>query len=120
MPSKAPQLCSRCSTLNCQQHSVKAIGHEYDLWRKRKENNPFVAYYKTARWQALRLRLLAATPVCVDCKQALATDVDHKIDAKHWVAQGHDFYAEENLQCLCRQCHSRKTSAECGWAGRHG
>jgi 5-methylcytosine-specific restriction protein A len=111
MPMRAPKAC-HCGTLNCTVHTAQATMHERDLWRKLKENNPLVSLYKTKRWQALRRRLLSLFPVCVECNNALATDVDHIIDARTWVSTGRDFYDEANLQCLCHSCHAKKTGAE--------
>jgi len=112
VPQRAPKLCDRCGQLDCQQHSARTA----DLARKRAANNPLVSLYKTARWQALRLRLLAANPVCVECSNALATDVDHRKNARLWTAQGHDWWDESNLQCLCKSCHSSKTATEVGFS----
>lgn len=68
-------------------------------------------WYRTARWLALRARVLAEQPFCPECAAAGrgvvdTTDVDHikphRGDPK-W------FWARTNLQALCHACHSRKT-----------
>lgn len=76
------------------------------------------------RWRRLRRMILARDPVCVcrglegclhvagGCVQ-LATDVDHVLPR---LRGGTD--AEDNLQGLCKACHSRKTVAEDGGWGR--
>ena len=63
-------------------------------------------------WQKLRRAFLDEGPLCVECTAAgrlgiLANEVDHIVpttgpdDPKH--------YDWDNLQGLCKSCHSRKT-----------
>lgn len=67
--------------------------------------------YSTAAWTRVRALQLRRSPLCVFCvlmgltKQA--TDVDH-IEALSDGGAAFDF---ENLRSLCRECHSRVTSA---------
>ena len=61
--------------------------------------------YNSKNWRNKRAMLLARQPVC-PCGQS-ATEVDHIIP----VADGGGDDAE-NLQGLCKSCHTRKTSAE--------
>jgi 5-methylcytosine-specific restriction enzyme A len=62
-------------------------------------------------WQKLRLMHLRTSPLCVRCEErgwtVPATEVDHIRP----LARGgtHDV---ENLQSLCKSCHSRKTARE--------
>lgn len=51
--------------------------------------------------------ILARDPICRLCQTAPATEVDH-IKSK---AQGGDD-SDQNLQGLCKACHSRKTRRE--------
>lgn len=68
-----------------------------------------------ARWRRLRALYLATNPVCVDpfgvhgATVVQADTVDHILPKSRG---GDDTW--ENLQSLCRSCHSRKTSAEGG------
>jgi 5-methylcytosine-specific restriction protein A len=112
-------MCAKCSAVDCQTHKLLAQASQKDVMRERRKNDPFAALYKTARWRVMRLRLLAATPVCTECANALATDIDHHINAKTWCAAGNDFWNESNLMPLCHSCHSSKTAKECGFAGTH-
>lgn len=120
MPTRAPKVCERCGTIDCQTHTTTANQLAYgELMKLRRQNDPYVANYKMKRWQMMRRRLIAANPVCVECTLALATDLDHIINAKTWVGDGNNFWDESNLQPLCHSCHSRKTATEVGFAGAH-
>lgn len=55
------------------------------------------------RWQKLRKIYLARHPFCIKCPR-LATEVDHILP----LAEG-GTHADDNLQALCKSCHSRKT-----------
>lgn len=57
------------------------------------------------RWGRLREQILHRDPICVKCERAAATEVDH-IDGN---AHNNDL---ENLQGLCKPCHSKKTWRE--------
>ena len=63
--------------------------------------------YKTRRWQLLRWRILNAEPACREC-DAPASEVDHIVSLE----DGGPPYHPDNLQPLCKPCHSRKTAAE--------
>ncbi len=67
--------------------------------------------YCSARWKNLRLLVLHRDPVCVMCQQP-ATEVDHVVPK---ASGGED--TMQNLQGLCKRCHSRKTALEVGWGG---
>ena len=62
------------------------------------------------RWQKLRKIVLARDPICVSCKAAPSTEVDH-ITPRPPAQHAADVTVEE-LQGLCKPCHSRKTRAE--------
>ena len=111
MPTRPPIIC-RCGQLNCKLHIKSIEANERDKWRKRRANNPFIKLYSCARWRVMRLRLLAAHPVCQACNTALANEVDHIVNARVWCAAGHDFYDESNMQVLCASCHATKTARE--------
>lgn len=72
-------------------------------------------------WQKLRLMFLRANPLCADPfgvhgnNPVAGTDVDHVIPR----AQG-GTDAFDNLQSLCRSCHSRKTAMSDGRWGDKG
>ena len=60
------------------------------------------------RWQKVRKIKLITDPLCEHCG-AVATEVDHITPLK----RGGD-NSMDNLQSLCKPCHSRKTIAEDG------
>jgi 5-methylcytosine-specific restriction protein A len=77
---------------------------------KKKDTTEF---YDHARWRHLRWSYLVRNPLCVDpykvhCGQpALATEVDHKKPRRLHPELA---YVWENLQGLCKPCHTRKTN----------
>ena len=78
--------------------------------KNRKRPDP---YYMTARWKRLRKMVFNRTPWCCMCKLTMATEVDHVIPRSEG---GQDTF--ENLQGLCKSCHSKKTAREVGWTTR--
>lgn len=65
-------------------------------------------FYSTANWQAIAKRQLSREPFCQGCETSPATLVDHITPIK----QGGAMRDPQNLQSLCRSCHSQKTHAE--------
>lgn len=65
------------------------------------------------RWKKLRLLVLRKNPFCVEClkynRYTPASEVDHIIPHR---GDKTNFYNEENLQALCKPCHSQKTGRE--------
>jgi 5-methylcytosine-specific restriction endonuclease McrA len=59
------------------------------------------------RWTKFRAWFLSHHPVCNTCGRA-ANEVDHVTP----LSRGGGKYDLENLQALCKSCHSRKTQAE--------
>ena len=68
-----------------------------------------------ARWRKARLSFLRDNPICNDCRDELATVVDHIIPHKGNLDL---FWDQENWQPLCKRCHDRKTVREDGRWGR--
>lgn len=63
-------------------------------------------FYQTPEWAVMRVMVLTEEPWCRECKTELSTEVDHIIDIK----DRQDLAMERNnLQGLCKGCHSRKT-----------
>lgn len=75
-----------------------------DIFRRNgSERKKKLAVYCSPRWKAVRLLMLGKYPICeaLECTK-LAYELDHK--------DGHvENWQENNLICLCKSCHSRKT-----------
>ena len=73
---------------------------------KRRRTNRF---YNTKAWRETRRDVLERHLGCEQCARlgllTPATEVDHIVP----LSRGGDPYALDNLQALCRPCHSRKT-----------
>ncbi|HMR01747.1 MAG TPA: HNH endonuclease [Candidatus Competibacter phosphatis] len=120
MPTKAKRGCSYpgCPALvssgsRCpahQRHADQQRNQQIDANRGTSTQRGY-----DARWRRIRLMYLRAHPLCVECaahgRTTQATEVDHITP----LANG-GTHAEENLQALCKSCHSRKTAAQSlGW-----
>ena len=66
-----------------------------------------------ARWRKFRKQFLMTNPLCVHCYEnglmTPANEVDHIIPHR---GDQRIFWDYDNLQALCKPCHSRKTHAE--------
>ena len=112
MPHSAPKICSApgCNTLvlkgRCQKHQIK-----------RTSTTKHMKLYNSVRWKKLRMMHLRRFPLCTQClEQGIntpATDVDHIVPHNGNLSLMYDM---DNLQSLCRPCHSRKTAKESGFA----
>lgn len=64
--------------------------------------------YKTQKWKRFRQAQLDKQPWCCECRVVKANTVDHirphGDDWRLW------FYVEDNVQSMCKPCHSRKTT----------
>jgi 5-methylcytosine-specific restriction protein A len=67
-------------------------------------------FYQSPEWFAIRRIVLTKTPFCVECIKneiyEISSEVDHIVDIKDAPAKCMDI---DNLQALCKSCHSRKT-----------
>lgn len=59
-------------------------------------------------WTSIRRRVLIRDKFCRVCEVNLSTEVDHILPG--------DDHGDENLQGICRYCHSRKSAREGGLA----
>jgi len=123
---KRPCRFPRCNKLTvakhgyCREHK-KQVDQSYEKQRER----PTTIYF-TKRWQNLRKIVLNNQPFCADPYGdhkrygqigVPATEVDH-VDGNpdnNFYERGHP---QNNLQGLCKQCHSRKTALEQGRWGK--
>ena len=86
----------------CTQHT-SAMYKQADIKRGGKD-----LFYDSGDWRRCRKIKLYLNPVCEICNQQAATEVDHIVPRK---SGGADFELN-NLQSLCKSCHSRKTISE--------
>ena len=112
MPKRSLRLCAHpgCSELvpfgRCEKHK-RVNEPKRDLERQKLYGR---------RWRKIRASHLAGSPWCVSCLadgyHIPATEVDHII--RH---EGNEnlFFDVDNLQSLCKRCHSSKTAKEVGF-----
>ena len=122
MPYKSLRPCSApgCPELvrsgrYCDQHQTE-VTRKYDRERGSSTERGY-----GANWQKLRKMILNRSPICEDPfglhqeygELVQANEVDHVTPLKDGGTNEMD-----NLQALCRSCHSRKTAVEDGrWVG---
>jgi 5-methylcytosine-specific restriction enzyme A len=88
------------------------------LYEQTPERKASKSLYATKRWLDLRVTVLRACPLCVECKKHGQLTAAQHVD--HIKPHGGDidlFFDEDNLQSLCKPCHSRKTAKEDGGFG---
>ncbi len=116
MPRRPKRPCGHpgCSELTdggmCQKHKKADDKRKYEeYWHKRDREQQRI--YGRMQWRRLRKMVLNEQPLCAHCrdkgKLTAANEVDH-IDNNPWNM------ARDNLQALCKPCHSKKTRAEQG------
>ncbi|WP_210330832.1 HNH endonuclease [Mesorhizobium sp. NBSH29] len=93
------------------------MGLDRDRSRHHDTGGPWRAWYKTARWQKLRWRVLVRD--LFTCQMTGCGRIEHdssQLVADHIKAHRGDvdlFWDETNLQCLCKRCHDKgKQQAE--------
>jgi 5-methylcytosine-specific restriction endonuclease McrA len=115
-------MCSKChgtavaGTRFCLNHQNAVAAAD----RQRKDADGLRKLYNCKLWRVIvRGSVLSRDAQCAQedsgmrCPR-LATEVDHIVEAVTWVAQGHDFYDEDNLRGLCKAHHNRRKAE-----GRH-
>ncbi len=102
MPTSAPTVCVKCQRAGC---DCKRVSYP----DQREKNSNARGY--TSRWRRFAKNYLNRNPLCVHCRKSgrvtPATEVDHIIP--HRGDQELFWDTENNLQGLCKECHSRKT-----------
>ena len=108
----------KCKRLGCIERSVEKgycthhMNNTTDAPKKRIRPD-YDGLYNTAWWRRTRKYLLASSPLCARCAYydvtTPAIDVDH-IE----MHRGNEtlFYDYNNLQPMCRSCHSWKSNEE--------
>ncbi len=76
--------------------------------------------YDTQRWRRLRLLHLRESPLCVHCERRGNTSAANEVDHIVAIERGGAAFDRDNLQSLCKTCHSRKTAGDDGKCVSHG
>lgn len=107
-----PKLTALKPVLKPLSHRVSKLGayeNEQQRFRQRDESQAYRKWYKTARWQKLRMSVLIRdlfTCQMPSCGRIVAGTsklvCDHKTAHRGGEAL---FWDERNLQCLCKDCH---------------
>jgi 5-methylcytosine-specific restriction protein A len=108
MPDRIPHQCNypgcteRTLDRYCPLHKSQ-VAREYNQQRR---SDTYKIYNR--RWRAIRSLYISKHPLCELCQAAgrlvPATEVHHKIPVEDGGS-----HAEDNLQALCKSCHSRIT-----------
>ena len=90
----------------CPRHQTeakRARGERHRYYDQHRRNPEAKAFYNSAEWQRVRLKVLTAEPVCSRCGAAWADTVHHvKPLAECSPAERVD---PKNLQPVCAPCH---------------
>jgi len=124
MPERPWQLCLHhgCRKLT-QKRGGRCEVHRRELHRETNragdpERMADKRFYAGLRWRKLRQLILEMRPLCAECKRAgvlrSATEVDHIVPRLEDPSRAYD---QDNLQGLCRSCHSAKTMRETNKGG---
>lgn len=116
---------AKCSNVSCYQkvptgttYCEKHRKESYKNYDRTRTDKTYHSFYKTSRWQQLRLLVLKREPLCRMCKAndmlTAAEMIDHIVPIKiDWSMR----LREENLQPLCHACHRVKTAEDVGKYG---
>ena len=114
MPYKFSHPCSVKDCPNLAQPGERFCEYHKKIWNRKynrikKREGINRAYWSSARWRKIRKKFLQEHPYCCKCG-AKATEVDHIIPISKGGTDD-----KNNLQALCKSCHSRKTAKEGRW-----
>ncbi|WP_412063993.1 HNH endonuclease [Rhizobium sp. SYY.PMSO] len=89
---------------------------EAERHRQRDRVQPWRAWYKTSRWQKLRMSVLVRDLFTCQMKGCGRIEADtSQLVADHKIPHHGDealFWDENNLQCLCKPCHDKLKQKE--------
>lgn len=68
--------------------------------------------YDRLAWRQLRDAHLATEPLCRHCKERGVITAAREVDHIEAISAGGDPWDADNLQSLCKSCHSKKTRAD--------
>ena len=76
--------------------------------------------YDLKAWRTLRDAHLAIEPLCRHCNERGIITAAREVDHIQAIREGGDPWDGDNLQSLCKPCHSRKTAADQAGKGLAG
>ncbi len=113
MPISPKKVCagSGCSNLTSGRYCDFCQKKKYRQHNQSRDRSK-TKFYGTKAWKQARRAQLAKEPLCIECKKngilTNANEVDHIVSRE----QGGADLDGNNLQSLCKPCHSRKTAYE--------
>ena len=120
MPTKAGRPCKWGGCPEIVTEGAWCLRHAQEIARQYEGTRPSAARRGYGRdWRRLRALYLRRNPLCCDPwgdhggRPVVAAEVDHILPIRQ--GGGNDW---DNLQALCKACHSKKTAAESGFGGR--
>ncbi len=104
-----PKLCSHPACKNISRDG----NHKCYLHRQiRKRSAKAIersGFYNETKWKQLSKSIRMQRPVCEICNKELTNDLDHWLERS--IDHNDEFeYDQRNLVCLCKSCHTRKTT----------
>src|ERR1700691_5431211 len=121
-PNRPPVACATCDYgLPCIKHGTGISPvPEQPSEKKLTSQKPYDHLYHNKRWRDLAAACIRRAPLCCDPHKigchAPAKVADH-IEDHHGSEQL--FWKFDNLQSMCKSCHSRKTGESHGRGGRN-
>jgi 5-methylcytosine-specific restriction protein A len=100
-----------CSTAGCGRLADRPKCDKHRRESEHRQNDVGRRRYRTARWARLRKSVLSRDlHLCCECQRQgrtrIGTEIDH---VKPWSQAPERFWDPENLETLCKACHSQKT-----------
>ena len=100
MPSSPAKICNWCGS--AYRNACKCTAKREAIGRPSAAKRGYDRH-----WRKLRIFIINREPICRICREQLTQEIDHIIRKADG---GTDDL--ENLQGLCRECHSNKTARE--------
>ena len=79
---------------------------------KSRAHPDMMAFYNSSTWRSLRRYKIQINPLCENCESKGLTEPGVEIDHIIAIRDGGERLGMNNLQTLCRSCHSSKSAQE--------
>ncbi len=94
----------------------KKLSWELTPETKKKEtftkDETLIKFYNSTAWKKARRAHRRGKPLCKHCQDKGITKLAEEVDHIKPISQGGDKLDPNNLQSLCKSCHSRKSATE--------